>query len=173
MQKSVTLLMLLLMLHAAAVHISTLLFVTEKGICIYIFTGIPESVTSIVHLCCGYPSYRDQNDYLKADKTHYEAVGQLLDESGIHQVSIEDAEAQNDLERLLPNFKRISVILGSVAIARSKIEDFETLKARIEKALKFIDSERLILAPDCGLGFLTEEQIMSKLEVMVRVANAF
>ena len=36
----------------------------------------------------------------------------MLEESGIHQVSIEDAEAQNDLESLLPNFKNMTVIFG-------------------------------------------------------------
>ena len=44
------------------------------------------------------------------------------------------------------------VILGAITIARSKVEEFDQLKARIEKALKFIDPERLVLAPDCGLG---------------------
>ena len=33
--------------------------------------GLPEGITSIVHLCCGYPTYVDQNDYMKADKTLY------------------------------------------------------------------------------------------------------
>ena len=99
---------------------------------------------------------------------------ELLEKSGIHQVSIEDAEARNDLEALLPNFKNMTVILGSVTIARSKIEEFETLQERIKKALELIQNpEKLVLAPDCGLGFLNEEQIHSKLEVMVKVAKSF
>jgi len=138
------------------------------------FSGLPEGITSIVHLCCGYPTYVDQNDYMKADKNLYIKLAELLEKSGIHQVSIEDAEAKNDLEALLPNFKNMTVILGAITIARSKIEEFETLQERIKKALELMENpEKLVLAPDCGLGFLNEEQIHSKLEAMVKVAKSF
>ena len=65
------------------------------------------------------------------------------------------------------------VIFGAITIARSKIEEFDQLKARIEEALKYIDPERLILAPDCGFGFLDEPKIFAKLEVLTKVANEF
>ena len=59
-----------------------------------------------------------------------------------------------------------------MAVARSKIEDFDKMKERVENALKLIGNpSRIVLAPDCGLGFLTEEQILAKLEVMVKVAK--
>ena len=45
------------------------------------------------------------------------------------------------------------------------------MKSRAEEALKHIDHERLILAPDCGLGFLSNDMINSKVENMVKVAN--
>ena len=47
------------------------------------------------------------------------------------------------------------------------------LKGRITEALKFIDPERLVLAPDCGLGFLEESKILAKLETMAKVAKEF
>ena len=58
-------------------------------------------------------------------------------------------------------------------MARSKIEDFDKMKERVEHALKLLgnDQSRIVLAQDCGLGFLTEEQILAKLEVMVKVAK--
>ena len=46
-------------------------------------------------------------------------------------------------------------------------------KGRIGEALKFIEPERLILAPDCGLGFLEESKILEKLETMTKVAKEF
>jgi len=137
------------------------------------FEGLPDDVISAVHLCCGYPTYCDQDDYMKADKNLYKSLAPLLDNSGIKQFSIEDAEAQNNLEELLPLFKKSTVILGAIAIARSKIEDFDELKGRIGEALKFIDPERLVLAPDCGLGFLEESKILEKLETMTKVAKEF
>ena len=138
---------------------------------IYLILGVPDDVTTAVHLCCGYPSYCDQDDYVKADKSYYITLAKLLDDIGVNQVSIEDAEAQNDLDQLLPHFKKMTVIFGAIAIARSKVESVEDVKKRVEVALKYIDPERLVLAPDCGLGYLTDEIIEAKLKVMVEVAK--
>ena len=86
-------------------------------------------------------------------------------------------------ENYIQNYRSLSVfndakliykvIFGAITIARSKIEEFEVLKARIGEALKYIDPERLVLAPDCGLGFLDEPKILAKLEVMAKVAKEF
>ena len=46
---------------------------------------------------------------MKADKNLYKSLAPLLDSSGIKQFSIEDAEAQNNLEELLPLFKKSTV----------------------------------------------------------------
>ena len=47
------------------------------------------------------------------------------------------------------------------------------MKARVGEALKFISPERLILAPDCGLGMLPTDIIKEKLAVMKTVAEQF
>ena len=39
----------------------------------------------VVHLCCGYPSYLDQTDYLKADPRSYQMTAEKLDEAGFDQ----------------------------------------------------------------------------------------
>ncbi len=83
-----------------------------------VISDLPSQVTSVVHLCCGYPTYLDQDDYLKADKDNYSRLAELLDNTGVSQVSIENAEAKNDLEVLLPKFKRATIVLGTVAVAR-------------------------------------------------------
>ena len=75
------------------------------------------------------------------------------------------------MSELLPNFKKSAVILGIIKVARSAIESEEDIESRVKEALKYIDRERLLLAPDCGLGFLTEEMINLKVENMVKVAN--
>ena len=75
------------------------------------------------------------------------------------------------MTELLPNFKHSAVILGIIKDARSAIESEDDIENRINEALKHIDRERLVLAPDCGLGFLTEEMINLKVENMVKVAK--
>ena len=74
---------------------------------------------------------------------------------------------------MLPQFKKSTIILGVVTVARSRIETVEDIKKRVEEALKYIDSERLVLAPDCGLGFLTEDMITQKITNMVEAAKSF
>ena len=40
-------------------------------------------------------------------------------------------------------------------------------------ALKFIDKEQLIVAPDCGLGHLPRDLAKTKLKIMVEASNSF
>ena len=65
------------------------------------------------------------------------------------------------------------MILGCVTVARTRVETEEEVKARVKEALKFISPDRLVLAPDCGLGMLSENIINQKLQVMAKVARQF
>merc|ERR1711902_428966 len=96
-----------------------------------------ELIISVVHLCCGYPDKMDTDEYLKADKKNYGYLAEKLDAAGFDEISIEDAEAQNDLA-VLEKYKKSKIILGAVTVARSRIETQEQIKARIKEALKYI-----------------------------------
>ena len=63
-----------------------------------------------VHLCCGYPDKLDTDEYLKAPKTNYNLLAPKIDNLGFDEVSIEDAEAKNDLS-LLELFKNTKVCI--------------------------------------------------------------
>lgn len=135
------------------------------------FQGLPEHVTCAVHMCCGYPDYLDQEDFQKADQTAYFQLADAIEDSGIQAISLEDAHRHNDLS-LLEHFKTTKVIFGVIAIARSRIETVEEITERLQAALNHIDADRLIVAPDCGLGFLSRELALSKLANMVMAARA-
>jgi 5-methyltetrahydropteroyltriglutamate--homocysteine methyltransferase len=62
------------------------------------------------------------------------------------------------------------VIFGVVAIARSEVESVDSIRERLGQALLHIDAERLIAAPDCGLGLLGRELAMAKLGNMCAAA---
>ncbi len=49
------------------------------------FSGLPDGVTSVMHLCCGYPEYLDQSGYQKADKGLYAKLAEMLDRTGVDQ----------------------------------------------------------------------------------------
>ncbi len=62
------------------------------------------------------------------------------------------------------------MILGCVAIARSRVETVDEVAARLAEALRHIDRERLVVAPDCGLGYLGRDLALTKLRVLTEAA---
>lgn len=135
------------------------------------FEGVPSTVTKTIHLCCGYPDQLDTDIYPKAPKENYRRLAPKIDSLPFDQVSIEDAEARNDLS-LLSLFQKTQVILGVVTVARTKVETEEDIRSRVEEALQHIPRSRLVLAPDCGLGMLDMNIIRAKLGNMVKVARS-
>jgi len=95
----------------------------------------------------------------------------LYDEAQVDAVSIEDAHRHNDLG-LLELFSRTKVLLGVIAIARSRLESAEEVRARLVAALDHIDPARLIAAPDCGLGFLGQALTRDKLRALAAAAHS-
>jgi 5-methyltetrahydropteroyltriglutamate--homocysteine methyltransferase len=133
------------------------------------FHGVPKSVTRVVHMCCGYPNYLDDTDYKKADPDSYHRLSAAIDSAAFDQVSVEDAHCCNDLS-LLDKFPNKTVIFGAVAIASSRLETVDEVEARLRTALEHIDRDRLVVAPDCGLGLFNAEQAEAKLRVMCEAA---
>lgn len=137
------------------------------------FAGVPEEVQRVVHLCCGYPRHLDQpdEDVLKADPAAYFELAPALDEAAVDAISIEDAHRPSDLE-LLELFERSTVILGLVAIARTRVESVDEIRERLVVALSHIDRRRLVAAPDCGLGMLDLETATAKLVNLTTAARS-
>ena len=133
------------------------------------FHGVPKSVTRVVHMCCGYPDHMDDADYKKADPDSYHQLSAAIDQAAFDQISIEDAHCCNNLD-LLNKFSSKTVIFGAVAIANSRVETVDEVVARLQSALSHIDRDRLVVAPDCGLGLLTAELAEQKLRVMCKAA---
>jgi len=136
------------------------------------FQGLPASVTKILHICCGYPTKLDEEGYPKADPSSYFVLADALEASSIDAVSIEDAHRHNDLS-LLERFVKTKIILGVVAVAKSRVEQTEEIQARLNAALAHIDASRLIAAPDCGLGMLSRSTALAKLENLSKAAHSF
>lgn len=135
------------------------------------FDGVPDNVTRVMHMCCGYPGHLDDENYLKADPACYLQLARAVDASCVQQVSIEDAHCLNDLA-LLEKFTRTAVILGVVTVASSRIESSEYIEQRLQRALRHIDRPRLLAAPDCGLMMLGRELAMTKLKNMCDAATS-
>ena len=135
------------------------------------FHGCPDHVTRTVHMCCGYPDKLDRTDYPKADPDSYFQIADAIEDSTIDVVSFEDAHRHNDLS-LLEHFKNTAIIFGAVAIAKSRVEPVEEIRERLQAALQHIDAERLLAAPDCGLGLLGRDLAMAKLRNLSEAARS-
>lgn len=134
------------------------------------FAGLHEGVTRTVHMCCGYPDKLDNPDFPKADIESYMRLARAIDASSIDAVSIEDAHRHNDLS-MLEAYNNTTVILGVVDVSSSRIETPEEIESRLSSALEHIDAERLIAAPDCGLGLLTRDMAVKKLTNLCTAAH--
>jgi len=137
-----------------------------------VFFGVPNTVVKTMHMCCGYPDRLDRENYPKADRQAYFELIDAVDQSAVEIVSIEDAHRHNDLS-LLDRVEKTTVILGVVAIALSRIETVEEISLRLKAALDHIDHDRLIVAPDCGLGLLGRDLARAKMKNMCAAAKHF
>ena len=135
------------------------------------FHGCPEGVMRTAHMCCGYPDRIDREDYPKAPLDSYVRIADAMEESSVMAISLEDAHRHNDLN-LLDRYKTTTIILGVVAIAKSRVEPVEEIRERLKAALEHIDAERLIAAPDCGLGILGRDLALKKLRNLSEAAHS-
>ena len=134
------------------------------------FHGCSKNIEKITHVCCGYPDKLDAIDYPKAPLESYFDISSALDDSIVDVVSIEDAHRHNNL-KLFELYRKTKIIIGLIKIANSSIETIDEIDSRIKLALEHIDKERLLAAPDCGLGHLTKDLAKIKLKNLVAAAK--
>ena len=132
------------------------------------FHGVDSAVTRTMHMCCGYPDRLDNPEYPKADVEVYRPLVEALD-GRVDAISIEDAHRHNELS-LFEAFKTSTAIVGFVDVASSRVETVEEIGSRIEEVLSMLPQERLIAAPDCGLGFLGTDLSLRKLDNLCEAA---
>jgi 5-methyltetrahydropteroyltriglutamate--homocysteine methyltransferase len=116
--------------------------------------------TTIVHVCFGYAHIVHQRP------PGYSFLPQL-DAVTANVVSIEAAQPDLDLAilRELPS-KR--VMLGVISLGDPEVETPEVVAGRLRRALEVLPPERLLVAPDCGMKYLSRDVAFRKLEAMVR-----
>ena len=129
------------------------------------FHKVPKNINKIIHICCGYTDHLDDEHYKKADPQSYFELSSDLNSMNIDQISIEDAHFKNDLT-LLNKFPNKKIIFGAINVTKSRLESIEEVQGRILEVLNYIDRERLIVSPDCGLGLFSLELAEKKLKIM-------
>ena len=124
-----------------------------------------EGVTgkTCVHICFGYAAL------IHHRPGAYQFLPQLA-KSNIDQISIETAQSNLACEvlRELPDKE---IVLGVIDLSTTKIETVNEVKERVKRALAHCDAERIILAPDCGMKYLSREVAFGKLWAMCLAAK--
>jgi 5-methyltetrahydropteroyltriglutamate--homocysteine methyltransferase len=115
--------------------------------------------TTAVHLCFGYAAS------VKQKPSAYSFLPEL-EQAAVQQVSIEAAQPQLDLA-ILEALPSKTIILGVLDLNDPTPETPEVVARRIRAALRYVPPERLIVAPDCGMKFLSRDVAYRKLRAMV------
>jgi 5-methyltetrahydropteroyltriglutamate--homocysteine methyltransferase len=118
--------------------------------------------TTVVHLCFGYAAA------VSSKPSGYSFLPQLADTTA-SQISIEAAQPRLDLS-VLRELKNKTVMVGVIDLGTEKVETPQVVAERIRAALKHIDAQRLVLAPDCGMKYLTREAAFGKLKALAEGA---
>ena len=119
--------------------------------------------TTALHICFGYAALVPERPAV------YRFLGQLAD-SPVQQISIETAQCSLDCA-VLAGLPTKSIILGVLDLSTHEVETPATVAARIRRALPFVNAERLVLAPDCGMKYLPRTSAFGKMMSMVEGAK--
>ena len=93
-----------------------------------------------------------------------------LDGCRADEISVEAAQPRLD-PAFLEALPTKTVALGVLDLATEEVESPETVAARGRRALEHIDRDRLVLAPDCGMKYLSREAAFGKLRALVEGAR--
>jgi 5-methyltetrahydropteroyltriglutamate--homocysteine methyltransferase len=116
-----------------------------------------------IHLCFGYAA-------MVRDRPAAYAFLTELAAAPVDSISIETAQSSLDCSVLtrLPGKK---IILGVLDLSTNEVETPEMVAARIRRALPYVDAERVIVAPDCGMKYLPREAAVGKLRALTAGAG--
>ena len=119
--------------------------------------------TTAVHISFGYAAV------VKDKPSGYSFLSEL-ERSAVGQVSIEAAQPRLDLS-ILRHLPSKTIILGVIDLSDPADETPATVADRIRDALAFVAAERIVVAPDCGLKYLSREVAYGKMRAMVEGAR--
>lgn len=114
--------------------------------------------TTAVHLCFGYAYV------VKGKPSGYSFLSEL-EACAATQISIEAAQPALDCA-ILKALPSKQIMLGVINLDDQRIETPEQVAARIDAALAHVPVERIVVAPDCGMKYLSRATAIGKLKAM-------
>ena len=121
------------------------------------------SCQTALHTCFGYAA-------LVSNRPEGYPFLAELSQCDVQQISIETAQCHLDCA-ILQSLASKTIILGVIDLSTNQVESPETIADRIRRALPYVDPERTIVAPDCGMKYLPRDVAFRKLHAMVKGAE--
>ncbi len=119
--------------------------------------------TTAVHICFGYAAVIHERP------SGYSFLPELAG-CGCKQVSVETAQSNLDCS-VLVKLEGKKIMVGAIDLSVMTVETPETVVARIKRALPYVKPENVIIAPDCGMKYLTREAAVGKMRAMAEAAK--
>jgi 5-methyltetrahydropteroyltriglutamate--homocysteine methyltransferase len=118
---------------------------------------------TVLHTCFGYA-------HIVHDRPSGYPFLRELNECAASHLSLE--AAQPDLApEVLRELPDKVIVLGVLDLGSDEAETPDVVAGRIRRALEVLPPERLVVAPDCGMKYLSRELAFCKLEAMVEGAR--
>ena len=118
---------------------------------------------TVLHTCFGYA-------HIVHDRpSGYPFLRELNDCAATH-VSLEAAQPALD-PAVLCELPDKTIVLGVLDLGSDEAETAEAVAERIRRALAVVPPERLVVAPDCGMKYLSRQLAIRKLQAMVAGAS--
>jgi 5-methyltetrahydropteroyltriglutamate--homocysteine methyltransferase len=121
------------------------------------------SGTTALHICFGYAAL------VPGRPASYSFLEELED-LPVRQISIETAQSSLNCA-VLAKLPSKTIILGVLDLSKTEVETPEAVAARIRRALPYVSPDRLVVAPDCGMKYLSSESGFGKMKSLVAGAK--
>ena len=118
--------------------------------------------TTAIHMCFGYAHA------VKNKPSGYSFLPELAACSA-DQISIEAAQPGLDAAALEALANK-TIIVGALDLADDTVESAEIVAARIRTALQYLPAEKVMVAPDCGMKYLSRAVAFGKLKSLAEGA---
>jgi 5-methyltetrahydropteroyltriglutamate--homocysteine methyltransferase len=118
---------------------------------------------TVVHLCFGYAAIIHERP------PGYSFLPQLA-ACTANAISIETAQSELDCS-VLATLPDKMILVGVLDLSTDIVEEPEVIADRIRRALEHHPAEQVVVAPDCGLKYLTRDVAYGKMCAMVAGAD--
>jgi 5-methyltetrahydropteroyltriglutamate--homocysteine methyltransferase len=121
------------------------------------------SGTTCIHICFGYAALIHERP------EGYSFLPELSHTSCNH-ISIETGQSNLDC-KVLESLKGKHILLGVLDLSTEEVESVDLIKERVRRGMAYVSPDHLLLAPDCGMKYLSREAAFGKLSNMAEAGR--